>query len=245
MAKITLADGMVIEGTIEELKQMAKAFGEPTVDNEYRKVIGRKPKVGDFVKFTESVYDVTAGKYYEVKTVDGDGDGEIIDDVGDEFNLYGEDFEVYEIAGKEPAEDPFKVGDYVRVVSPGQYGGINVGEVGKIVEGFGEEGEHRVDSLFEKDHDYFYSADIVRATDEEVAEAKRKFEEVKKWAKIGRKPNEFKKGDAVRYKKCFTTVVASNRTRVALNQSNNVETNIVVSPNDLTLVFPVEARFDV
>jgi hypothetical protein len=64
------------------------------------------------------------------------------------------------------------------------------------------------------------------------------------WAKIGRKPNEFKVGDAVRYKKAFTTVVDSVPGLIRIDQPNNNDKYIAVNPSDLTLVFPAEARFE-
>lgn len=38
--------------------------------------------------------DLTIGKIYDVDVIDDDGDAWIIDDAGDENNLYAEEFEV-------------------------------------------------------------------------------------------------------------------------------------------------------
>jgi hypothetical protein len=65
-----------------------------------------------------------------------------------------------------------------------------------------------------------------------------------KWAKIDRKPNEFRTGDAVRYKNAFTTVLEATMVSVTINQSNHISKNIEVSAEDLTLIFPAEARFE-
>ncbi|MED3649986.1 hypothetical protein [Heyndrickxia sporothermodurans] len=110
MAKITLADGMVIEGTIEEFKQMGVKFPiEETAEKgegEYRKVTDRKPKAGDFVKYDESPRSyLTSGKYYEINRIDSYGDPRITDDDGDDYDTDGDDFEVYEkVSANHPTE---------------------------------------------------------------------------------------------------------------------------------------------
>ena len=92
-------------------------------------------------------------------------------------------------------------------------------------------------------------SEIALRTLKEVEEAARRKQAEKeleaKWAKIGRKPNEYKKGDAVQYKKCFTKVLGMKRGKVEIKQGNNVGKTMLVDAKDLTLVFPVEARFDV
>jgi hypothetical protein len=181
MAKITLENGMVIEGTIEEFRQM--------------------------------------GVKFPIKTA-------------------------------EP--NRLKVGDYVKVVDTTTRGGthrsnIEVGEIMRITEDDGTSAPYSAEKFDGSDYEWFREGTIVKATDEEVAEAKAKLAQKDleaKWAKIGRKPNEFKEGDAVRYKKAFTTVVVATPELVRINQSNNVDKHICVSPADLTLVFPAEASFE-
>jgi hypothetical protein len=178
MAKITLENGMVIEGTIEELKQMGVKF--PVED--------------------------------------------------------------------EPKVEPLNVGDYAKVVAAES----SVAENGDIFEithtnygggpVFPFNGKRVTDGRIEQ----FYDREIIRATNEEVSKAKRQGElktVAEKWAKIGRKTNEFKVGDAVRYKKAFTTVVESVPGLIRIDQPNNNDKHIAVNPSDLTLVFPAEARF--
>jgi hypothetical protein len=84
-------------------------------------------------------------------------------------------------------------------------------------------------------------AEAIRA---ELERKNSKKVEAQRWAKIGRKPNEFKVGDAVRYKKAFTTVVDSVPGLIRIDQPNNNDKYIAVNPSDLTLVFPAEARFE-
>jgi hypothetical protein len=174
MAKITLENGMVIEGTIEELKQMG-------------------------VKFEE-----------ELKV------------------------------------EPLKVGDYAKVIDePDHY---QYGTIVKIVDFGTYPGYFDTENLDGTSGDIHFPNQLFRATDKEISEAKaeitRKEIEVK-WAKIGRKPNEFKVGDAVRYKKAFTIVTEVKPDGiVAINQSNHISKNIEVSAEDLALEFPAEARFE-
>jgi hypothetical protein len=167
MAKITLADGMVIEGTIEELKQMG-------------------------VKFP----------------------------VEEEAQI-----------------EPLKVGDYVKALTCSKYVNVRKNDI-CIVEGIGESGYIVVVPLRDrKMNGLFELSGLVKATAEEIVNAK--------LAEIGRKPNEFKIGDAVRYKKAFTIVTGvSTDGIVTINQSNHISKNIEVSAEDLTLVFPAEARFE-
>jgi hypothetical protein len=176
MAKITLADGTVIEGTIEELKQMGVKF--PVED--------------------------------------------------------------------EPKVEPLKVGDYAKVI---QLGHCNEGEIVEILSvDYSEHYPFDTKLITGEEGDCHRQEQLARATDEEVAEAIAKLAQKEievKWAEIGRKPNGFKVGDAVRYKKAFTIVTEVNPDGiVAINQSNHISKNIEVSAEDLTLVFPAEARFE-
>lgn len=96
---------------------------EGKIDDGYRLVTDREPRVGDYIKFDEApCCYLTAGKYYEIEEFDGD-DPIIIGDDGDEYDTFGTKFEVYEKvpdenemkflrAGRKPGE--FKVGDIVR-----------------------------------------------------------------------------------------------------------------------------------
>src|SRR5690606_27484346 len=145
MAKITLKDGnifeSIFEGTIEELVELlvkVDGLGADNSDN-FRKVEGREPRVGDYVKFFKDDLDITAGKYYEIISFDDDGDPEFIDDGGDvryEFLIYlGKRFELFEKVG---GEKPLKVGDYVVSLESADddYAITNTKmKLGKVVEG--------------------------------------------------------------------------------------------------------------
>jgi len=79
-------------------------------------------KVGDKVRSLVTQIDVRAGELYEVKTVD-DGDVLVIDDVGDNWYLASDEFEIVPVA---EASQTFKVGDRVRAVD--NRGGLTIGE---------------------------------------------------------------------------------------------------------------------
>lgn len=216
MAKITLNDGSIFEGTVEELAELLEKVGGLGADNgdNFRKVEGREPRVGDYVKFFEDNLGITAGKYYEIINFDDDGDPEFIDDGGDvnyEFLIYlGKRFELFEKVGGEKPEvnavlgSELKVGDYVVPLESAddEYNITNTEmKLGKVVEGdvdcccyirievVAHEDDKEVGNSYQVESKHFR-----KATDEEVAQAKAE----QKWAKIGRKPGEFKKGDIVR-----------------------------------------------
>ncbi|MBK0024217.1 hypothetical protein IAE29_21565 [Ochrobactrum sp. S46] len=86
-------------------------------------------KVGDKVRSLVTQIDVRAGELYEVKTVD-DGDVWVIDDVGDEFYLTSDEFEILPVA---QTSQTFKVGDRVRVIKTDIFRtGTRVGDIGYV-----------------------------------------------------------------------------------------------------------------
>ncbi|CAF1897484.1 hypothetical protein NRS6185_03801 [Bacillus subtilis] len=186
------------EGEIESLKtDVASLKGEA----EYKRIAKSEARAGDYVKFDEAPRGyLTAGKYYEIDYVDSNGDPYITDDAGDAFDTYcldDDEFEVYRKVSAasveaEPKPERLKVGDYAKVVNADQHtmDGFSVGDIVEIVES--EYGEHDVDfyvmSLAGDNSGYIRKTPeyIVRATDEEVAEAKRaaEFAKFKEGAKV-------------------------------------------------------------
>jgi hypothetical protein len=243
-----------LESRVETLETKVAALeGDEVGDGEYRKVTGRRPRVGDFVKYNSDNDDddITVGKFYEVVSVDYDGDPRFIDDEG--YRTYAADYENWDLYEKVGAEDEsiaLSVGDYAKITED-----IYEYKVGDIVKIISKEsnlyyfrvkfvnvtGKSRCDG---QTYGFIDRSFATKATEEEVAEANAKAKEAERWAAIGRKPNEFKVGDAVRYKKAFTIVTEVKRGIIRINQSNNVETQIAVQPSDLTLVFPAEAKFE-
>ena len=147
---------------------------------EYVRIAKSEAKAGDFVKFDEASFEyLTAGKFYRIYRVDGCGDPRIQDDEGDDFDTYGEVFEVYrKVSAVEPKPERLKVGDYAKVVNATQscMAGFSNGDIVEIIENsYGEDDcDFRIKSVAGIKYGYTKKTPdyIVRATDEEVAEAK-------------------------------------------------------------------------
>lgn len=224
----------------------------------YRKVPDREPRVGDFVKFSKADYeDITVGKYYKVIRIDCEGDPEFYNDEGDiDVAVDDEEFYVYEKVGGNPPET-LKVGDYAKVVrSVYEY---SIGDIVRISDRETKSFSFAVDKIncakSSRPIGFINASDIVKATDEDVAEAKAKLERKAtedRWSKIGRKPNEFKEGDFVRV--VVENEAGSRRvkgyvgeiTQYSHNESFRVGSEDAgwMSSRAVELVTPVEARFD-
>ncbi|UUT18420.1 hypothetical protein [Bacillus velezensis] len=176
------------EGEIEALKSdMATLKGEP----EYKRIDADEAKVGDFVKFDEAPRRyLTAGKYYEIDCVDSSGDPWITDDEGDDFDMSVLDIDEFEVYRKvsaasvevEPKPERLKVGDYAKVVEDQMTCDddpiTEEARVGDYVEVLTDDkssipfevrlitGQNVGDTVWAREFA------LVRATDEEVAEAK-------------------------------------------------------------------------
>src|SRR5690625_3579756 len=102
---------------------MAKiSINEVTIDGvEYRKV-DDEARVGDYVDFASAPFwYLSARKMYEVNRIDGAGDPHITDDDGDDFDLYGEKYDVFRKVATEKYREvkrPAKVGERIRIVNP-------------------------------------------------------------------------------------------------------------------------------
>ncbi|MGG1018592.1 hypothetical protein KY997_05385 [Bacillus paralicheniformis] len=167
------------EKDIESLKSDVAALkGE--AKTEYVRIAKSEAKAGDFVKFDEASFEyLTAGKFYEIEFVDDCGDPIIYDDEGDDFDTHGEVFEVYrKVSAVEPKPERLKVGDYAKVVNATQscMAGFSNGDIVEIIENsYGEDDcDFRIKSVAGIKYGYTKKTPdyIVRATDEEVAEAK-------------------------------------------------------------------------
>lgn len=149
MAKITLADGMVIEGTAEELRELAKAFGEvaEATEKEVPEDIDLRtkdeaseateaPREGDYVVFDISTLDITEGKPYKITVIVGEESFKFEDDAGDERrgsvnNVVKGSYKLYR-----PIEGAPQVGDKILVTNAvstgGRYGDGDILTVGKV-----------------------------------------------------------------------------------------------------------------
>jgi len=160
------------EKDIESLKSDVAALkGE--AKPEYVRINKSEAKAGDFVKFDEAPNEyLTAGKYYKIYRVDGHGDPQIPDDYGDAFDTYGEVFEVYrKVSAAEPKPERLKVGDYAKVVNFSNSTSKR-GDIVKIIDDDESAAPFRAEHLNGDSAGWFYEHDLVRATDEEVAEVK-------------------------------------------------------------------------
>ncbi|MEX3912875.1 hypothetical protein AB4672_13845 [Bacillus paralicheniformis] len=189
------------EKDIESLKSDVAALkGE--AKPEYVRISKSEAKAGDFVKFDEAPNRyLTAGKYYEICRVDDYGDPHIVANDGYRFDTYYAGvFEVYrKVSAAETKPERLKVGDYAKVVedqTTSDDDPISTNEcVGDYVEVLVDDklsvpfkvrfitGKHVGDTAWAREFA------LVRATDEEVTEAKDAAARVK-----------FKKGAKVRLK---------------------------------------------
>ncbi|WP_026588491.1 hypothetical protein [Bacillus sp. NSP9.1] len=155
-----------LESDVAALKGEAKT--------EYVRIDKSEAKAGDFVKFDESPNDyLTTGKYYEIYRVDGHGDPHIIDDEGDDFDTYEDVFEVYrKVSAAEPKPERLKVGDYAKVVGKESGHFAEIDEIVIVKRDDKDFAPYHCENLNGNDVGIFYEYELVRATDEEVAEAK-------------------------------------------------------------------------
>lgn len=178
------------EGEIESLKSDVAALkGEA----EYKRIDADEAKVGDYVKFADPPSYLTDKEYYEIKEFD-DGDPVIIDDDNDEYDTYTDNFEVYRKVSAasveaEPKSERLKVGDYAKVVGTARNGRCDRGDIVKITEDDDSEVPFKLAFVNGEYAGWEDEKSLVRATDEEVAEAKRAAARAK-----------FKRGDKVRLK---------------------------------------------
>jgi hypothetical protein len=261
MAKITLENGMVLEGTPEELVELSKGF-----EAEEKPVYIEEPKpvpfeVGDYVKVAGNAVFIKVGDIAKITNVGGhydfiitrlsDGKREPIDT--DYIVKATEE----EIAEATKLETQFKVGDYVKAVKS------NSGHVGKIfvvTKVFTQPEMYNgitytfeAKSVDERDIYTAYSNDdrSVLATEEEVAAAKAEIEATSKWAKIGRKPNEYKVGDVIGYKfskndETISYVIKRIEGIELWFYCDDEKEDMFIRKDSETIQFimPVEARFD-
>lgn len=152
---------------------------------------------------------------------------------------------------EKPKKEPLKVGDYVVGIDGDRYSITNTEmKLAEVIGVSGSEIDLKVlvhtdsdwvgDEFEEVESKYFR-----KATEEEVTEARKNAEEqaeIQRWSAIGRKPNEFKKGDIVHADRDYAefTVLSVDEilSGVVSFESRKVRLE------DVGLVVPVESRFD-
>ena len=209
---------------------------------EYERVEG-DAKVGDIIRLPGNSYKhAIPGGFYAVISVI-DRDVIVMENCG---NHHRWTEGLYELFRKKHVR--LKVGDYAKVVDEGE---ISItGDIVKITEDDHGYIPFRCDVITGKGAgDYFWAreSELVHATEAEVAvakeaEAKRSIEA--KWAKIGRKVDEYKVGDLVKYLSDGEICEVGKITDRKVMCSTEEYGLCGELPKDITLITPVEARFD-
>lgn len=155
------------------------------------------------------------------------------------------------LAQRKPAEPVFSVGELVKVTAVGTHF-AKVGDVLRIFE-FVDYGPNRIhcEKLdgYRPMAGFFYERELTKLTAEEAATIEKETQETAKWAAIGRKVGEFKRGDIVE-----ATRRMGEKERV-IGAVQDVETDVLgvklpagayysVNSAGATLIVPVEQRFD-
>ncbi|MED3832975.1 hypothetical protein [Peribacillus frigoritolerans] len=278
MAKITV-EGTVYEGTAEELKEIFEMMGvefpaavkaDEVCEEVPQEATEEKPlNIGDYVKVVNErrscfeqddilkITDYDGEHFSGVRISDGfdhyvDSEGEVV---------HATDEEIAEAKAK--VKRP-KIGDVVVITGNKEFfsrGSVNnVGDVGKISrEGdnggsFGVEvpGNLTVSNCTHKSEVRLANAEEIRTYETAVSEVEKAEVEAKKterWAKIGRKPNEFKKGDIVRVKEYVMgdgsgIEVVESGPRGDLSGGNYYFGDSATLGKHLELIAPVEAKFN-
>jgi len=255
---------------LENVKILDMVNGEPT-RVEYNGAIYEKTEddaeAGDLVRVIDAdvIEDVTQGGFYETY-IDDDIDGPAFVDDDDDVRSYEANDHALETFRKVSADlverlaelerrlealeertgakegerqaRRLTVGDYARVVANDTMHSANIGDIVKIVEDDYDDHPYRCEDLNGEDVGWFKEHELELVTDEES-----------RWAKIGRKPGEFKKGDIVRVTdSCGGRVKTGTITEVVYIDSDGDFTVRDEDGDDwyveAELIVPVEQRFD-
>ncbi|WP_018755162.1 hypothetical protein [Paenibacillus terrigena] len=193
--QITDEDGDEYDLSGDEYKVYTKVIVESgdivTVDGmKYRKV-DRPHKVGDYVLMLTDDEDLEKGQVYEIAQIDSDGDGVFEDEAGDDryFTTNNSQRQLVELVAEStpaPKVERFKVGEYARVLTDNQ--DLDVGSIVKITRDDEDGRPFRCELLDGSNFDFYRQDELERIPSEEL-----------QFAKFGRKLNEFKVGDFVKF----------------------------------------------
>ena len=259
MVKMTLTDGSVFEGTMEELRQLAEVFGVAVPDGDgydaggddfevYEKSADhpKRPTVGDYVRVTaeDSGHLADIGDIVKIVRDDHDGQPYLCERVDGKAVGHLCESEVVPATAEEiseatkPDQPQFAVGDYVKVQLPDgdkphySWGKVSNGDVGKIT----SINKYRIVVDFPSQSGWRAKPNELVKVDEKAA----------KWAKLGRKPNEFKQGDIIIDKHFGLCEVAEVEPAGFCDADRGLTTTNGkwTYKHHCTLVAPVEQRVD-
>lgn len=224
-------------------------------DAEYERVEG-EAKVGDLVLITDDSWCGAAEGAFYLSIGISEVDPWVVDDEGEKNSNYSGNYVLFR-----KKHVRLKVGDYAKVVGGSDSHILAEGDLVSISYDDCNERPFYCKCLTGGNSGGFQwlsESELVLATEAEVAaakeaEAKRSIEA--KWAKIGRKVDEYKKGDIVAYngpslfqnEGVGEVTVNTDRegdTRVEAVDCRGDRTRYYLSSGHLTLITPVEARFD-
>ncbi|MCP9282995.1 hypothetical protein [Bacillus safensis] len=212
----------------------------------------RRLKVGDYAKVVEGsdLDEADAGDI--VKIIHDDYDRvpfkcDVIKGRRDADYIWAEESDLVLATEAEVAEakaPKFSVGDYAKVVGDTYHSDIVEGAIVKITDLADGEGDLRFELVGDDDYDYAKPSSLEKVSAEEA-----------KWAKIGRKVDEYKVGDIVAYddpqwfeNKGIGEVTEAtdedNYAGVVATDNGGRRVKYYLLPEKLTLITPVEVRFD-
>ncbi|PJI12376.1 hypothetical protein CTV96_09520 [Bacillus altitudinis] len=206
-------------------------------------------KVGDYAKVINNVMEYREGDIVQIAESDSSFDFKV-----DFINVTGSSKITGQVYGYIDAKDltratdaevaeakaklapKFSVGDYAKVVGDTYHSDIDGGAIVKITDLADSAGDLRFELVGGDDDDYDFAkpSSLEKVSAEEV-----------KWAKIGRKVDEYKVGDIVQFKDDYVAIGVVEDVGVRL-LSVRMPDEAYQSPykNNVMLITPVEARFD-
>jgi cupin superfamily acireductone dioxygenase involved in methionine salvage len=264
---------------LENVKILDMVNGEPTrveYNGAIYEKVGDEAVEGDLVLVTDADFigDVEQGEFYKIYT---DSDGDLVfddeDDWARDYSCNEAGLKTFRKVSETKAsadlaerlaelerrlealeeragakESELKVGDYAKIIdaSKGHLLGFKDGDVVEIT-GSGFRHDFRVEKNEGLNIGFTDATNLAKVSDEEVAQAK----EEARWAKIGRKPGEFKKGDIVRVLKDNPHGSEKRKGDIdEITYYDNNESFCVgesagwMGYEDVELIVPVEQRFD-
>jgi hypothetical protein len=256
---------------LENVKILDMVNGEPTrveYNGEIYEKTEDEAKAGDLVRVVDdNICDVEEGEFYELYI--DEGNDLVFDDDLDDARPYDSWTDKLETFRKDPAQPQpdlveriaelerriaalegrgkrLTVGDYARVIANESEHYAKIGDIVKIIKDDMDEQPYKCELLDGEYVGWFYESELVPVTDEEVAQIKGEL----RWAKIDRKPGEFKKGDIVRVKGSNAGLpIGTIGEIIGIDNDGDLDVSNGVNSRyhgtyQVELICPVEQRFD-